>query len=305
MKITKLSSPGTYTLDTEQDNISILVLADLHIGSKDFSEEVWKYYENWLDVNPDTYIMLNGDIIEAGQRNSVGNSIYNSILSPQEQVEAAEALIDKYKDRLIAVLEGNHELRIRRQTGINPISLVTPKDVIYLDYNSPLKLQVFDKNIWMHHGKGSSTTESSKIAKAKRLWSYRPDIDLQIYSHWHSYFEYYQVTKLFTGETKDRAMVVTGSTLRWEDSYAEASYSPGRAGMPLITIANNRPVKIKRISPETEEYTPILAKNQKLSEEQVELIRYAINNKVSHKDIAEEYGISKAMVDSISVGRRR
>lgn len=304
MEINKLSSPGTYSILPKDDSVDILVLADLHLGSKDFDYALWDYYQEWLDNNPDVYIMLNGDLIEAGQRNSVGNSVYNSILNPQEQVEAAEKVINKYKDRIICITEGNHELRIRRQTGINPIKLITPSHIIYEDYNNPVKLRILGKNIWMHHGKGSSTTESSKITKAKRLWSFRPDIDLQIYSHWHSYFEYYQVTKDFIGNNKDRIMVVTGSTLKWEGSYAEASYSPGRLGFPLISIQKDT-IKITRISPEEDNYKPNLGKNTKLSNEEVMQLRDDFSSGTKQTYLATKYNISIDTVKSITSFRRR
>lgn len=104
-------------LPQELEKKYIVPLSDLHIGDKRFNFKKLKGYLDWIREN-DALIILNGDILTADIKGSVGD-VYNSAMSPQEQLDFAIEIFKPFSDKIIGIVEGNHEARISKEVGID------------------------------------------------------------------------------------------------------------------------------------------------------------------------------------------
>ena len=101
----------------KHDEISILPLADWHVGDP---ASDGKRITEWLDYlkrTPNAYAILNGDLMNCAIRNSISD-VYTD-LSPMEQLKQCVKLFDPIKEKILAVNPGNHELRIYRNDGLD------------------------------------------------------------------------------------------------------------------------------------------------------------------------------------------
>lgn len=109
-------------LPSDVPYINIYPLGDTHIGSKECNMDRLKQLIDITLQDPYGYVVLCGDMIDNGLKNSKTN-VYRQTLSPDEQKEAfyetflplAEA------DKILAGVPGNHCERSVRETGCNPM----------------------------------------------------------------------------------------------------------------------------------------------------------------------------------------
>lgn len=101
-------------------DIRLLPLSDVHVGSKEFDEEMFlKWKEN---VKPDDLIVLVGDLMDNSIKNSVGNP-YEATMSPIAQ---RKYLYEHLKDfaennQILCSVGGNHDsARNRREVDDDP-----------------------------------------------------------------------------------------------------------------------------------------------------------------------------------------
>jgi len=98
----------------------ICFIGDFHLGSGNFSLSQYLEYINFILKHSETKIVLMGDLIEMGSLSTYGAS--------EEKVGALQLLdvvrlLEPIKDRIILMLEGNHEERFWRATkGTDSIS---------------------------------------------------------------------------------------------------------------------------------------------------------------------------------------
>lgn len=101
-------------------HLNIYPLGDVHIGSKEFDEELFlTWRENVLN---DLYgvVVIIGDMMNMGLRNSRSN-VYEEILSPMAQKEYCYDLLKPISDKIIGGCSGNHEYRAVKEVGMNPL----------------------------------------------------------------------------------------------------------------------------------------------------------------------------------------
>ena len=112
--------------DIKGDEIYIYGLADLHVGSKEFNESLFKKFSNSILEKDNAYLVIAGDIIDNGTKNSVTGP-YCQTMSPRDQREYAAELLMPLKDRIICGCGGNHERRSIKETDTDPAELIFAK----------------------------------------------------------------------------------------------------------------------------------------------------------------------------------
>lgn len=104
-------------------NIKVLALSDLHIGDSLCNLKLIKSVLEEVKNSPNTFIILNGDLMNNSIKNSV-SSIYDEALSPMEAIVKLTNLLEPIKDRILVIHPGNHEWRSYKEDGIDIIRLV-------------------------------------------------------------------------------------------------------------------------------------------------------------------------------------
>jgi len=219
----------------------VVFIGDIHWGSASCDKERVKRMLDYCYKN-DIYVFLMGDLIECATRNSVSD-VY-SASSPQIQYEEIlNLLIPLAKKHLIlGALDGNHELRVYKESGI----LLTKAwcrelHIPYLGFAcwNYWKVGKQRYTIYALHGSSASRFVYTKL-KALIDISHNFDADLLAMGHVHDsadtsmYVQYYD-SKSKTIKEKKKFVVITGHYLKYDDSYAQGKGLPiGKMGSPKV-----------------------------------------------------------------------
>ena len=180
----------------EFESIKLLALADFHIGDELCNLKKIKSVLEEVKNSDNTFIILNGDLINNGTRTSVSN-IYTEQLSPMDQIVMLCDLLDPVKDHILCITNGNHELRsMSKGDGIDIIRLVARQLGIedrysegwwylYLSFGMTNKHREVLYTISGIHGYSGGKKHGSKINALVEM-SDKVIADLYIMSHTHT-----------------------------------------------------------------------------------------------------------------------
>ena len=104
----------------DSKKLNIYPLGDVHIGSKECDLELFKQWVEMVKNDPDGAVVIIGDVLNMGLKNSLSN-VYEESLSPMQQKELAYELLNPIADKIIAGCSGNHEYRAVKEVGANPL----------------------------------------------------------------------------------------------------------------------------------------------------------------------------------------
>ena len=110
-------------LGVEFKSIKVLALSDFHIGDSLCNLKLIKDVLQEVKDSDNTFIILNGDLINNATKNSVSD-IYSEQLTPMESIVKLCDLLEPIKDRILVIHPGNHENRTHKEDGIDIIRLV-------------------------------------------------------------------------------------------------------------------------------------------------------------------------------------
>ncbi len=182
-------------LPKELETVWIVPISDAHYGNPLFSMKHFMRTVNYINDNEFVYTLLNGDLIEAVTKASLGD-IYKQKITPQEQRDRMIEMLLPIKDKILGMVTGNHERRIYNETGVDlSADIAMALGVPYRSSGMILKISFGSGNnrmpdrpyvfwLYMTHGYGGARTKSAKAIKAERLASF-VDADVYLMSHDH------------------------------------------------------------------------------------------------------------------------
>ena len=103
--------------------VRLWAVADVHIGAREADMDGFAEFLRRIEADPDSYIVLCGDIINNGIKDSLTN-VYDEVMPPSAQIEAAVELLEPVKGRILGAVGGNHELRSKRAVDIDPMATI-------------------------------------------------------------------------------------------------------------------------------------------------------------------------------------
>jgi len=227
----------------------LLFLGDIHYGHPGCDvERVQRMIDYCLKKH--IYVLGMGDYIEAGLRNSVGDSVYMQNLNPQDQMDFITEQFQPLADAnlLIGIHIGNHEGRILKDTSVNVASLIARMlRVPYLGYACWSLIYVGNQSytVYSLHGSSGSRYVYTKL-KALVDIAHNFDADILAMGHVH---ELANEAILVQQADKTRKMIIerkkflllTGHFLRYDDSYAqEKGYPMGKLGSPKVKLFSTK-----------------------------------------------------------------
>lgn len=128
-------------LPSDLRSIEIHPLADLHIGDMSCDFKAILDELDYIKRTPNCYCVLDGDLMDTAIASSIGDT-YASTHNPMEQLQECVNLFEPIKDKIIAVVGGNHENRIYKQDGID-ITYLMCQQLGIADRYSPTTALVF------------------------------------------------------------------------------------------------------------------------------------------------------------------
>jgi hypothetical protein len=216
------------------DRAQVIPFGDVHLGYPTTDVEMVREVLDGC-LRKRIYIVGMGDLIECGLTTSVGDSVYQQKLNPQEQMdEMVEMLTPMAKDGLIlGLICGNHESRIAKSTSIDVTAMMCRLlKVPYLGFSCFHYWKVGEESYTAYscHGASGARLPYTKIKSALDLFRF-VDAECVLMGHVHSLDHmtqmYYRVdrrTKMMV-EARRHA-VLTGHFMDYEGSYAEMKLLP-------------------------------------------------------------------------------
>ena len=240
----------TVTLDIPQDHGYLYPIGDLHRGDRHLSERGLSKLKGYLDhvmSVQNAYVFLMGDILNVASRSSKTNPFES--MSGNDEYAAAVKLFKPYSERIIGCLTGNHEQRMFKDYGFNPLQpFCTELGIPYCGYTAAIRVRVgkrrdrrneFHQLYWgfAHHGSGGGTLGAALNRKMK-LQEIAHGMDWYMAGHDHQLIN---GTRNILVPRRDKIVhqrvhyIDTGSFLDWEYSYAEEMAMPiSKQGAPRL-----------------------------------------------------------------------
>jgi len=100
--------PIIFNTPRDFSEIILYPLHDLHKGNELFNEQKWERVKNEILSEPNHYCIIIGDAMENAIPGSA-SSVWESNMHPQAQKEWVATQLTDLQDRVIAVVDGNHE----------------------------------------------------------------------------------------------------------------------------------------------------------------------------------------------------
>lgn len=103
------------------DEIEVLEVNDPHFGNECFDFGRWNRLIKFISDRPNCFIIWNGDLMENAVPGSKSDPLTQT-MSPLEQREYVVEMFKLFKDRTLAIVDGNHEHnRSTRMAGLYPL----------------------------------------------------------------------------------------------------------------------------------------------------------------------------------------
>jgi len=228
----------------KDDRAQVMCIGDVHFGAANCDVELFK--KNIAScVERKIYVLAMGDMIDVALIGSVSD-VYEQKATPDEQIYVMVDMLKPLADAglLLGIIQGNHEKRIVKTTSINVTVLMAKMlNTRYFGHSCFLNFRV-GKEVYCcyaTHGSSGARLSYSKIKAALDVFRY-VSAEIICYGHLHGYDH---MTQLFHGVDRKnktikeatRHAILTGSYLRYRDSYAEEkNLPPVQMGSPLISL---------------------------------------------------------------------
>lgn len=101
------------------DDITIYPISDVHLGASEHLAHEWADFRDRVLASPNTYLILNGDLINNATRSSVSN-IFEETMRPRDQKRLMVEMLTPLRDRILCITSGNHERRSVKDADDEP-----------------------------------------------------------------------------------------------------------------------------------------------------------------------------------------
>ena len=246
------------------DTVTIVGLGDIHRGNPWMDEDLFYSTLDWIKENP-CYVILMGDYGEAINSKDPRhdyNALDGEYPTPDKQYRKAIQDLLPIKDKVIMVLEGNHESNFWRRHNHNytedlALALGAPYAGFsgYVLFNFKRKIGDTVSNnilrIYAHHGWAGGRSDGYKVKVIQDLANIFEDAHLYLMGHTHKRGPVFPTTRLRVNHRNKKVMdsdkhfIYTGSFIKGHDvgkgSYVEArAYPPTQLGAAFIQVRPNR-----------------------------------------------------------------
>jgi len=196
------------------------------------------------------HVILMGDLLEAGLKDSIGDSVYRQKLNPQEQLENMVKILKPLAKAglIIGMHEGNHENRITKATGIDITKIMAKLlGVHYLGYScwSLFSVEGIRYSLYSTHGTSGSKFKHTKLKAIMDIAAWL-NSDILAMGHVHSVASEIIIKQRFDAMrnriVEDKQYVcLTGSYMAWDRSYAQAANMPiTKLGSPKAKLFSDK-----------------------------------------------------------------
>lgn len=102
-----------------ENDITIVPIYDVHLGSQECREQDFIQFIDSIKDKPNVYVILGGDLIDNGTRNSVTN-VFRATMMPSQQKKEMAKILAPIRDKILCSVSGNHERRSGKDADDDP-----------------------------------------------------------------------------------------------------------------------------------------------------------------------------------------
>lgn len=233
------------------ESIEIIPMADLHIGDSLSDYKLIMERIEYVRNTPNAYCILGGDLMDTAIAGSIGDT-YGANLQPMEQLKHCVKVFEPIKDKILAVLPGNHENRVYKSDGLDITEILCAQLGIPQRY-SPTTAFLFIRfgrgpvhgrpmlyTAYVTHGSGGGRREGGKINRLADLAAI-VDADMYIHSHTHLPVIFKESFFRVSGGNSsvalvDKLFVNTGAALDYGGYGDKAGFKPASKCSPVIYL---------------------------------------------------------------------
>lgn len=235
------------------EQIELYPLSDLHLGDANCDYKLILERIEHIKNTENAYCILDGDLMDTAIASSIGDT-YGANIQPMEQLKHCVRLFEPIKDKILAVLPGNHEHRVYKSDGIDLTELMCNQLGLFGKY-SPTTALLFVRfgkqsskrhgrpqlyTIYVTHGSGGGRKEGGKV---NRLADLAAIVDADIYITGHTHLplvfreSYFRVSGQNSSVSQvDKLFVNTAASLNY-GGYGDAQgFKPSSKTTPIIYL---------------------------------------------------------------------
>jgi hypothetical protein len=134
-----------YNIVDKSEKVYLLPIGDIHIGNKNVDIVKLVGYIDWVKNTPSAYVVIMGDVFDVATRESP-TSPFEQMLNLEDSMKFMTELFKPIKDRIICAITGNHEERLEKYAGFNPMTAwCTMAGIKYAGYSAVIRFRVGSK----------------------------------------------------------------------------------------------------------------------------------------------------------------
>lgn len=235
----------TLTIPKGKDSVDVMFIGDVHLGSPQCDKARFIRTIDYCLKN-NLYVMLMGDLIEVGTKDSVGAGVYEQQFNGQTQYEQMVELLKPLADRnlILGLHTGNHEERVYKTSGIDVAKMMARElGVRYLGNACWSRFKVGKQNytIYTLHGRSGSRFDGTALLALERM-STSFFCDLMAMGHAHKLISsvvlMQRIENNLVKEHK-KTLLITGGFLGYDGGYAQTAGLPiSKLGSPKVTFSS-------------------------------------------------------------------
>lgn len=235
------------------ETIEIHPMSDLHIGDSMSDFKLVQERIEYIRKTPNAYCILDGDLMDTAIASSIGDT-YGANLQPMEQLKQCVKIFEPIKDKILAVLPGNHESRVYKSDGLDITELMCNQLGIPERYSPTTALlfirfgrqlssnrhRPFLYTAYVTHGSGGGRREGGKVNRLADLASI---VDADIYIHGHTHLPLIFKESFFrvSGSNSsvalvDKLFVNTAAALNYGGYGDKQGFKPASKCSPVIYL---------------------------------------------------------------------
>lgn len=219
----------------------------MHRGNRYFDEPLWNlYYEGTKNhegfkTDKNQYVLSIGDLMETALKDSLGVQDQSEWIEDQYLWIKEQLQPIKEDNRLIALLEGNHEKRATRNWFRSTRLLSKELEVPYAEGLVVINITLCKGDITRKykicavHGAGSARTKGGKVNSIMKMRDIVGDADVYVMGHLHDKIAIVDPIYI-NGVPKERLFGMTGAYLTYGGYVEEKLYSPPARGSLKVKL---------------------------------------------------------------------
>lgn len=231
------------------DELILVPLGDIHFGAKTCNMAEVNKKLDFVRNHDNARLLLMGDLIEVGSRDSPGSSLYQQTEQPQEQYEWMLDTFEEFGGRIDFSCDGNHEKRVFKSSGINVMkNFCRSEKITYVETSIMCHYRLSGQSytVFATHGSSGSKMPHTKLNAIMKSTEFIHGCDIYFMGHMHS--SHFAFTEIIGNDKKNHMPkkekmlhMITGHYLDYDESYAEDhGMKPDPVGAHMVVISGKK-----------------------------------------------------------------